>query len=176
MGGSLPDLVDVGRGPQAFHRHDGGLVQTFAICWPALVRSLRTVRSTVKEVFQLKPLRSCRSLVVLFSTGALALPAVSAGAAASASTALRASSTKTLKLSGNTVPAQQWGTVTVNVTMQTTSNGTSRSQFIMSQSLPILRQEFLKAQSSKIQMVSGATLTSRAFVRSLQSALLKAHA
>ena len=152
------------------------------------------MRATVKEVLLVKPLRSSRPLVVLFGTGALALAAVSAGGAAgSASTARRASSTKTLKLSGSTVPAQQWGTVTVNVTMQTTSNGkavtrrftdlgggytyhTSRSQFIMSQSLPILRQEFLKAQNSKIQMVSGATLTSRAFVQSLQSALLKAHA
>ena len=46
----------------------------------------------------------------------------------------------------------------------------------MSQALPILRQEFLTAQSAKIQAVSGATLTSEAFVRSLQSALLKAHA
>jgi uncharacterized protein with FMN-binding domain len=53
---------------------------------------------------------------------------------------------------------------------------TARSQFIMSQALPILRQEFLAAQSAKIQMVSGATYTSEAFVRSLQSALLKAHA
>jgi uncharacterized protein with FMN-binding domain len=111
-----------------------------------------------------------------------------AGAPASASAAPRTSSAKTLKLSGSTVPAQQWGTVTVTVTMQTRSNGkrkftdlggsytyhTSRSQFIMSQSLPILRQEFLKAQSSKIHLVSGATLTSRAFIHSLQSALLKA--
>ena len=53
---------------------------------------------------------------------------------------------------------------------------TSRSQFIMSQALPILRQEFLAAQSSRIQMVSGATLTSEAFIQSLQSALIKAHA
>jgi hypothetical protein len=142
----------------------------------------------------MKPLRPRRSLVLLAGTGALALPAVTAGgAAASSSTTQRAGSTKTLNVSGSTVPAQQWGTVTVNVTMQTTSHGkaitrrftdlgggytyhTSRSQFIMSQSLPILRQEFLKAQSSRIQMVSGATLTSEAFVQSLQSALLKAHA
>ena len=48
-----------------------------------------------------------------------------------------------------------------------------RSQFIMSQSLPMLRQEFLSAQSANIQMVSGATYTSQAFVQSLQSALLK---
>ena len=53
---------------------------------------------------------------------------------------------------------------------------TSRSQFIMSQALPQLRQEFLTAQSANVQMVSGATYTSQAFVQSLQSALLKAHA
>ena len=51
---------------------------------------------------------------------------------------------------------------------------TSRSQFIMSQALPLLRQEFLTAQSANIQMVSGATYTSEAFLQSLQSALLKA--
>lgn len=152
------------------------------------------MRAIVEEAFQLKPLRPSRSLALLFGSTALALPGVSAGgAAASAFTALRESNTKTLKLSGSTVPAQQWGTVTVNVTMQTTSSAkavtrrftdlgggytyhTSRSQFIMSQSLPILRQEFLKAQSSRIRVVSGATLTSRAFIQSLQSALLKAHA
>jgi hypothetical protein len=83
--------------------------------------------------------------------------------------------------------------VTVNVTLRTTGSGaaatrkftdlgggytyhTARSQFIMSQALQILRQEFLAAQSARVQMVSGATYTSEAFVQSLQSALLKAHA
>jgi uncharacterized protein with FMN-binding domain len=46
----------------------------------------------------------------------------------------------------------------------------------MSQALPLLRQEFLAAQNARIQLVSGATLTSQAFIHSLQSALLKAHA
>ena len=50
---------------------------------------------------------------------------------------------------------------------------TDRSQYIMSQSLPYLRQEFLSAQSANIQQVSGATDTSTAFEQSLQSALLK---
>ena len=50
---------------------------------------------------------------------------------------------------------------------------TDRSQYIMSQSLPSLRQEFLQAQSPNVQMVSGATYTSQAFVQSLQSALSK---
>jgi uncharacterized protein with FMN-binding domain len=44
----------------------------------------------------------------------------------------------------------------------------------MSQSLPYLRQEFLQAQSANVQMVSGATYTSEAFVQSLQSALMRA--
>ena len=51
---------------------------------------------------------------------------------------------------------------------------TARSQYIMSQSLPYLRQEFLQAQSANVQMVSGATYTSQAFLHSLQSALLLA--
>ncbi len=83
--------------------------------------------------------------------------------------------------------------MTVTVTLQSSGSGkkatrkftnlggsytyyTARSQFIMSQALPIMRQEFLAAQSAKIQMVSGASFTSEAFIQSLQSALLKAHA
>ena len=50
---------------------------------------------------------------------------------------------------------------------------TGRSQFLMSQALPLLRSEFLKAQNANIQLVSGATLTSQAFEQSLQSALHK---
>jgi uncharacterized protein with FMN-binding domain len=126
----------------------------------------------------MNPLHVLRPFVALAGTAALALPTVAAA------------SGKTVKVTGATAPAQQWGTVTVDVTMQSGTGGTrrftnlggsytshtSRSQFIMSQALPLLRQEFLAAQSARIQLVSGATLTSEAFVRSLQSALLKAHA
>jgi uncharacterized protein with FMN-binding domain len=124
----------------------------------------------------MKPLHLPRPLVLLLGTTALAFPAAAAA------------STKTTKFTGATMPAQQWGTVTVDVTAQkagtprfTDLGGgytyhTSRSQFIMSQALPLLRQEFLVAQSARIHMVSGATYTSQAFITSLQSALLKAHA
>ena len=135
-----------------------------------------------------------QNLTLLAGAAALASPVVAANAAAAPlSTTNRAASTKTAKFTGATVPAHQWGTVTVVVTQQTTTVGkkvkrrfsdlgggytyhTSRSQFIMSQALPLLRQEFLVAQNAKIHMVSGATYTSQAFVKSLQSALLKAHA
>jgi uncharacterized protein with FMN-binding domain len=130
-----------------------------------------------------------KTVTVLLSVAALAVP--TAGGAA---TALQAAKKKvvTKKLVGQTAQADRWGTVSINVTLKTTtiagrkatrhysdlggsySYHTDRSQYIMSQSLPILRQEFLTAQSPNIQTVSGATYTSQAFEQSLQSALAKA--
>lgn len=49
-----------------------------------------------------------------------------------------------------------------------------RSQQINSGAAPILLQETLQAQSSKINSVSGASYTSASYVQSLQSALDKA--
>ena len=43
----------------------------------------------------------------------------------------------------------------------------------MQQALPLLRQAALQAQSANVDMVSGATYTSEAFVESLQAALLQ---
>ena len=97
----------------------------------------------------------------------------------------------TKKVVGPSEQADRWGTVTVNVTVRLTSVGkkttrkyvdlggsysyhTDRSQFIMSQALPILKSEALRAQSASIDMVSGATDSSEAFAESLQSAILKA--
>jgi len=135
-----------------------------------------------------------RTLTLLLGGAALALPSVEvAGAAASLSSNRQAASTRTAKFNGAPATANQWGTVTINVTLKTTTSGkkttrkftdlggsysyhTSRSQYIMSQALPMLRQEFLTAQNARVQNVSGATYTSQAFTQSLQSALLKAHA
>ena len=51
--------------------------------------------------------------------------------------------------------------------------GNSRSQSIDQQSIPILVQQALQAQSANIQGVSGASYTSAGFDQSLQSALSK---
>ncbi len=48
------------------------------------------------------------------------------------------------------------------------------SQMINSQATPILRTETIQAQSSNVDMVTGATETSGAFIKSLESALVKA--
>jgi uncharacterized protein with FMN-binding domain len=135
-----------------------------------------------------------KPITVLLSAAALAIPAVN-GAAAVTHAGVKATTPKkvvtTKKVTGTAGQANQWGTVTVNVTVKKTMVGgktvtrhyldlggnytyhTSRSQYIMSQSLPYLRQEFLKAQSPQVQMISGATYTSQAFEQSLQSALAK---
>jgi len=48
-------------------------------------------------------------------------------------------------------------------------------QMINSQAVPILNQEAVAAQSADIDMVSGATFTSDAYIESLQSALDQAN-
>jgi uncharacterized protein with FMN-binding domain len=51
-----------------------------------------------------------------------------------------------------------------------------RESFIISQqALPLLRNEVVRAQSAKVDIISGATLTSQAFIRSLDAALGKAN-
>jgi len=47
---------------------------------------------------------------------------------------------------------------------------------INQQALPLLRNEVVKAQTAKVNIISGATLTSLAFMRSLDAALIQAGA
>jgi uncharacterized protein with FMN-binding domain len=53
---------------------------------------------------------------------------------------------------------------------------TNRSAYISSQALPLLRQEVLQLKGDTIQLISGATDTSYAFVDALRGALSKAGA
>jgi uncharacterized protein with FMN-binding domain len=75
-----------------------------------------------------------------------------------------------------------WGVLSVTVTVSGTKitkvgiatlddGGNPRSQFIDQQSIPVLEQEALQAQSANIQGVSGASYTSAGFTQSLQAAL-----
>ncbi|MCW2675956.1 MAG: hypothetical protein JWR70_996 [Modestobacter sp.] len=65
------------------------------------------------------------------------------------------------------------GTITdVSVVEYPSSNGKDKQ--INARALPILVQETLKAQNAQIDMVSGATVTSDGYLKSLQSALDKA--
>jgi uncharacterized protein with FMN-binding domain len=80
--------------------------------------------------------------------------------------------------------AYNYGTMSVSVTVtgkritkvgiaSLDDGGSFRSQSIDQQSIPMLEQQALQAQSAKIQGVSGASYTSAGFQKSLQSALAK---
>jgi uncharacterized protein with FMN-binding domain len=75
----------------------------------------------------------------------------------------------------------QWGPVQVKVTLANgrltdvvalqTPSSHRRSVSINQRATPILRQEALSVQSAQIDVVSGATITSEAYMESLQAAL-----
>ncbi len=78
----------------------------------------------------------------------------------------------------------RWGPVQATIKVQgkkitkvsiATSPENERSLFIDQQAVPDLRTETLQAQSSQIDGVSGATMTSDAYIQSLQAAIKKAH-
>ncbi len=53
-------------------------------------------------------------------------------------------------------------------------NTHATSVYINQQAMPYLKQEAIQAQTSKVQIISGATFTSEGFIQSLQNALKKA--
>jgi uncharacterized protein with FMN-binding domain len=79
------------------------------------------------------------------------------------------------------VAQTRWGPVQVQVTVRNGKltdvtvlqypDGNPRDQQINAYALPVLVQEALDAQSAKIDMVSGATVTSDGYLQSLQGAL-----
>lgn len=135
-----------------------------------------------------------RIITTLLVTAALAAPVAEATAAVKATASKKKVVTK--RFSGDVVGVDRWGDIQVTIVVRKTTittgsrktvtrkltglsvptypNHTDRSVFINSQALPILRSEALRAQSAKIDLVSGASETSQSFAESLQSAILKA--
>ena len=109
-------------------------------------------------------------------------PSSPSSGASSGSGSSGSASTKTF--TGPSVDTQ-WGPVQVAITVANGKitavnvpvypNGNGRDQQINSYALPILTDEAVKAQSASIDMVSGATVTSTGYLRSLQSAIDEAN-
>ena len=134
-----------------------------------------------------------KSITILLTVAALALPIVDATAATRATTKKIVVSKR---FTGSLASVQQWGSLQVTIVVRKTTtitgtkkkvtrkltavsvpaypNHTDRSIYINQTALPILKAEALRAQSANINMVSGATDSSDAFAQSLQSAILKA--
>lgn len=132
-------------------------------------------------------------ILILLTVLVLALPIVDATAATKAKA-------KTIvvskRFSGSVASVDRWGNLQVTIVVRKTTtitgtkkkvtrrmtavsvpiypNHTDRSVFINQNALPILKSEALKAQSTNINLVSGATDTSDGFAQSLQAAILKA--
>jgi uncharacterized protein with FMN-binding domain len=143
-----------------------------------------------------------KTTAALLGAAALALPNANAWAAATSQKAVAETKlvTATKSFTGSAGTAGRWGDVQVTIVVRktTTTNlttkkktvkrkilsvkvpvypdHTDRSVFINQQALPILIQETVQAQSTGINLVSGATDTSQGFEQSLQSAILKAKA
>lgn len=66
------------------------------------------------------------------------------------------------------------GTISDVTALQLTDDG-GRSVQISNYAAPLLRSEVLQAQSANVQTISGATVTSDAYLTSLQAALDAAH-
>lgn len=143
----------------------------------------------------MRPMRK----TITVGLGALVLAAPVADAVAAARTpattlVVPKKKVVTKKVTGPSAQADQWGYVQVVLTVTKTSvtlgthtkvtrkitgisipvypDHTDRSVYISHQALPYLMQETLKSQNASIQMVSGATISSNAYVQSLQAALL----
>ncbi len=129
--------------------------------------------------------------VVTGTVGAVAL-VVPAGGAFAASQ--KKAVVVTRKVTGPAAQASRWGYVQVTLTVRKTTttvgtkkkvtrkivkvtvpqypNHTDRSVYINQTALPYLIQETLQAQNANIQMISGASDSSNAYIQSLQAALV----
>jgi uncharacterized protein with FMN-binding domain len=135
------------------------------------------------------------SVAAALSALALVVPTTNAVAATMTSAKPKVVVT-TRRFLGSSVEVDRWGALQVAITVRKTTttdgkkvtvkrrivavsmpvypNHTDRSIFINQQALPYLKQEVLQAQSANVQLISGATDTSYAFVQSLQAAILQA--
>jgi uncharacterized protein with FMN-binding domain len=135
----------------------------------------------------------------IVTVGLTVLALTVTSAAASAATSTKAAPKKVIvanrSFTGATAQADRWGNVQVTILVRKTTtiaggkttvkrqitsikvpvypDHTNRSVYISNNSLPTLIQEAVKAQSTHIYIVSGATYTSDAFAYSLQAAITK---
>lgn len=127
---------------------------------------------------------SASSQVAQTPVGGSLSPSAGGSSPSSPSSSAATSSTPTsARITGPTVDTQ-WGPVQVEITTSGRKitavdvvrypSGNGRDQEINSYALPVLVQETLRAQNAHIDMVSGATVTSGGYLRSLQAALDRA--
>jgi len=119
------------------------------------------------------------------SSGSAAASATPGQSAASGATGASAAAAAASKTYAGSVVQTRFGPVQVQITVKAgaitdvsalqLTNDSGRSVQISNRAAPLLRTEVLAAQSAKIKTISGATVTSGAYVTSLQAAIDAAH-
>lgn len=132
-----------------------------------------------------------KTITSLFAATVIAVPVADATAAVKAA---KKTIVRTKRFTGATVDTGRYGLLRATIVVRKTTtiigvrqsvkrkitsisvpvypNDTDRSVFISENAIPTLVQEALRAQSARIDVVSGATYTSDAFAQSLQAAIL----
>ncbi len=115
------------------------------------------------------------------STSAATVPSASAPTTTSSPQGGSSGNSSNIKTYTGSVAQTRWGPVQIKITVQDGKltkvtvlqqpNGNRRDQEINDQALPILIDETVSAQNAKIDMVSGATVTSEGYLQSLQAAI-----
>ncbi|KRC65923.1 FMN-binding protein [Aeromicrobium sp. Root236] len=118
------------------------------------------------------------------ATSVLAPPTAGSSASNDSTSSSDASSTDGAKTYTGPSTDTQWGPVQVaitvangkitEVTVPVYPNGNGRDEEINAYALPILTKATLESQDGNVDMISGATVTSRGYATSLQGALDKA--
>lgn len=141
--------------------------------------------STVAGLVLLFSYRTSTMGVGTASAGTLGAPDPGAATTTGGGTSGTTSSSSGGTTYKGTVASTRWGPVQVTITVAdnkitsvsvpTYPHGNGRDQEINAYALPILKQETLSAQNANIDTVSGATVTSDGYIRSLQAAIDAAH-
>ena len=140
--------------------------------------------TTLSAVVLLLGYRTSTSTALPAGTDTVTQPAAGTTTTGTSTGTAAASSAAGTVVTG-TVASTRWGPVQVQLTVSggkitaaqvvQQPDGNRRDEEINAAAVPTLVQETLDAQSAKIDMVSGATVTSEGYLQSLQSALDQAH-
>lgn len=139
-----------------------------------------------------------KTLTTLAAAWILAIPTLNAWGAANSKTTTPKKKvvTTTQTVTGPSVKCNRWGQLIIRIKVRKTTTTTAttsktaikilaidyplypkatfRSVYINDQALPLLIEEALEAQSTKIETISGATNITDSFKQSLQAAILQA--
>ncbi len=137
-----------------------------------------------------------KTVTSLAVVAVLAAPVGNIAAATHAAKIVPKKKVQTVTVTGPSVPCKKWGPLQVRIKIKKTtttvgakqrvvikildidfpivSDATFRTKYINQQALPLLVEEVLEIQSSKVETISGATDTTVSFKQSLQAAILQA--